>query len=446
MTDIQMNGTELRSDPLADEILQIVNGATKYKIMVQCVESGFFDAIESVGEPASLELLSKKFGYDLEILERLMNTLVSYRLIIVEQNKKGSNTYKNSPSTSKYLTRSKKPTMIGLIMMSDKMCLPLTENLPELLKNGLPKFDINRNIAAMKNGMNKNGVNLTDIKNEKNITEMKMKTIKIEDKISPTCSPTKTNVSKSNKMPPMPNGMNMNKMPPMPNGMMAMKMSMMSTSMMSSMMPKPNNMDNPPCDMLSKFIMSTDAFSCSCASAVVRAFDLSPHREAVDLGGGSGRISIELSNTYTNMKVTMFDLPPVVQLAQKMFPNNSDGTLQYKAGDFFEDDIPSGDLYILGHVLHAWDELRVDQLLNKVFAKLPPGGSLLVLEKVLSDDKSSPEICATNDLILALMSKGKERNASEYQKLFAKHGFTNVQFRYIDGYNYCDAILVKKPF
>lgn len=59
------------------------------QIMVQCIESGFFDAIESVGEPASLELLSKKFGYDLEILERLMNTLVSYRLIIVEQNKKG---------------------------------------------------------------------------------------------------------------------------------------------------------------------------------------------------------------------------------------------------------------------------------------------------------------------------------------------------------------------
>lgn len=27
-----MNGTELRSDPLADEILQIVNGATKYKV------------------------------------------------------------------------------------------------------------------------------------------------------------------------------------------------------------------------------------------------------------------------------------------------------------------------------------------------------------------------------------------------------------------------------
>ena len=44
--------------------------------------------------------------------------------------------YKNAPSTSKYLTRSKKPTMIGLIMMNETICAPLTEKLPELLKTG----------------------------------------------------------------------------------------------------------------------------------------------------------------------------------------------------------------------------------------------------------------------------------------------------------------------
>lgn len=84
--------------------------------------------------------------------------------------------------------------------------------------------------------------------------------------------------------------------------------------------------------------------------------------------------------------------------------------------------------------------------IRRCFLLLFLGGSLLVLEKVLSDDKHGPEMCLTNDLLLALMSKGRERCASEYQKLFAIHGFTNVQFKYIDGFNYCDAILVKKPF
>lgn len=32
MTEIMENGMDLRSDPLADEILEIVNGATKYRV------------------------------------------------------------------------------------------------------------------------------------------------------------------------------------------------------------------------------------------------------------------------------------------------------------------------------------------------------------------------------------------------------------------------------
>lgn len=445
MTEIQTNGMELSSDPLADQILEIVNGATKYKIIVQCIEAGFFDALETIGEPASAELISKKFGYDVAILERLLNALISYKLILAEKNKKGTNMYKNAPSTSKYLTRSKKPTMIGLIMMNETICAPLTEKLPELLKTGLPKMDINKNIADKRNQ--------EEMKNEMNMADMKngMKSIKIEDNQS-----TSTNASKPN-LPKHMTGMNMNKMPPMPSGMMPSgmmgNMPMMPSGMMGKMpmmppsMAKGKSMDNPPSDMISKFIMSTDAFSCSCASAVVRAFDLNPHREAVDLGGGSGRISMELSKAYPNMKITMLDLPPVVQIAQKFFPHNTtDGRVQFKEGDFFEDEIPSADLYILGHVLHGWDDVHVDKLLNRVFAKLAPGGSLLVLEKVLSDDKHSPEMCLTNDLVLALMSKGQERSASEYRKLFAKHGYTNVQFKYIAGFNYCDAILVKKPF
>lgn len=162
----------------------------------------------------------------------------------------------------------------------------------------MPKFDINKNIPDMKNEMNKKAMNHIDVKIEIKTPEKKSVASKMESKQSPTGSPTKTqkikmppngtnkmlpmtNVSMGNNMSHMPNGINGNKMPQIPNGMAAM---MKKIPMPSSMM-KNGNMENSPCDMLSKFIMSTDAFSCSCASAVVRAFDLSPHREAVDLGG-----------------------------------------------------------------------------------------------------------------------------------------------------------------
>jgi len=51
--------------------------------------------------------------------------------------------------------------------------------------------------------------------------------------------------------------------------------------------------------------------------------------------GGSGRISMELSKAYPNMKITMLDLPPVVQIAQKFFPHNTtDGRVQFKVGQY----------------------------------------------------------------------------------------------------------------
>lgn len=81
-----------------------------------------------------------------------------------------------------------------------------------------------------------------------------------------------------------------------------------------------------------------------------------------------------------------------------------------------------------------------------VYVILLPGGSLLVLEKVLNEKRDGPLLTVTSDLIMSLISKGKERTESEYRKLFSKHGFSNTCVKTIEGVNYYDAILTKKPF
>lgn len=50
--------------------------------------------------------------------------------------------------------------------------------------------------------------------------------------------------------------------------------------------------------------------------------------------GATGRISYELANTYPHMKVTVFDLPPVIQIAQKMQNPCSQGQVFFKAGEY----------------------------------------------------------------------------------------------------------------
>lgn len=410
MTELMTTGLDLHSDPSADPIMDIIAGGTRYKIMMQCLEIGLFDEIESLGEACTAESIAKKCGYDVAVLERLLSTLASYNLLQKDCNRKGSPSYRNSSGTSKYLTRSRRPTMIGLAMSVDTMIIPLLDNLPMLLKSGKGKLDINKNVADNGNIM------MSSPNHQKAPNNIMDK----ENNIGPG-SPIKQNTPTMPHIPKMPC---MPKMPP------------------NSKMPMEKN----GMDYQAKFLMAMEGFSATCASAMVKAFDLRQHRSAVDLGGATGRISYELANTYPHMKVTVFDLPPVIQVAQKMQNPCSQGQVFFKAGNFFEDDIPSADLYLLGHIIHGFDLKGIDKLLQKVYSKLPPGGSVLVMEKILAENRTEPELAVTNDFLMTLLSQGQERTLSDYQKLFAKHGFVNVQFTHIDGLNYYDVMLLKKPF
>lgn len=48
-----------------------------------------------------------------------------------------------------------------------------------------------------------------------------------------------------------------------------------------------------------------------------------------------------------------------------------------QTGDFFKDDLPKADLYILARVLHDWSDEKVNILLSKVAEACTPGKSLV---------------------------------------------------------------------
>ena len=75
----------------------------------------------------------------------------------------------------------------------------------------------------------------------------------------------------------------------------------------------------------------------------------------------------------------------------------------------------------------------------------PAGGVLLILEKVLQDDKRAPISCLLDDLMLATISRGRERTESEYQRLLEMNGFRYQHHKKILGINTFDAMLARKP-
>ncbi|NXL92149.1 ASML protein, partial [Alectura lathami] len=189
-----------------------------------------------------------------------------------------------------------------------------------------------------------------------------------------------------------------------------------------------------------RFMAAMHSIAHLTARDVAMAFDLSEFKSACDLGGCTGALAHELIQIYPNMKVTVFDLPEVIANTSYFQPTEQcPAPVTFVSGDFFKDNLPEADLYILSRVLHDWPDEKIHVLLNKISAVCKPGSALLVGETVLDEQKTHPPRAVLQSLS---MTEGKQRSGSEYQQLLEKYGFTNTQIK-ITG-NLLDAVLCFK--
>ncbi|XP_027856980.1 acetylserotonin O-methyltransferase 2 isoform X1 [Xiphophorus couchianus] len=189
---------------------------------------------------------------------------------------------------------------------------------------------------------------------------------------------------------------------------------------------------------------------------VVTAFDLSRFQKVVDLGGEdprpstlaarccvvggckksvlclqklpgcTGALANEMARAYPASSVTVFDLPEVVEAAQKHFKQEDSG-VTFQSGDFFSGEIPSADLYVLARVIHDWPEEKCLALLKKIYETCKPGGGVLLVEALLFENRRGPIMAQIFSLNMLVQTQGRERTPSEYTHMLNKSGFRNVQ-------------------
>jgi acetylserotonin N-methyltransferase len=163
---------------------------------------------------------------------------------------------------------------------------------------------------------------------------------------------------------------------------------------------------------------------------VAAAFDLGRFRQLVDLGGATGHLAVAACRRNPQLRAVVFDLPDVIPLARELVgATDVADRIDVVAGDFFTDPLPQADLFALGRILHDWEEGKVRRLLRTVFERLPPGGALLVAEKLLDDDRSGPPWAVLQSLNMLVCTEGKERTLDEYAAVLRETGFDRVEGR-----------------
>ena len=154
---------------------------------------------------------------------------------------------------------------------------------------------------------------------------------------------------------------------------------------------------------------------------------------------------LKICRKYSTMKGIVVDLPQVLENTQDLLKNENEvitKRLTFHSSDFFKDELPKGDLYILSRILHDWKPDKIDYILKKLYQALPENGALLIAEMLLDDDKCGPLSVQLQSLNMLVQTEGKERTFQEYKSLLSQIGFSHIQSR-LTG-SYLDVILAIK--
>ncbi|MBW2091729.1 MAG: methyltransferase domain-containing protein, partial [Deltaproteobacteria bacterium] len=182
-------------------------------------------------------------------------------------------------------------------------------------------------------------------------------------------------------------------------------------------------------DGMKAFIGAMHVVGARNAPKVVAAVNPGKARNLIDVGGGSGTYTLAFLEAAPDMKATIFDLPPVIEMARERVEQaGMMDRVTLVPGNFYEDELPSGhDLALLSAIIHQNSLEQNLDLYRKVFRSLNPGGRLVIRDHVMEPDRTRPvdgAMFAVNMLVNT--PGGGTWTFDEIKDGLTKAGFTRI--------------------
>ncbi|MGA7924127.1 MAG: methyltransferase, partial [Thermoplasmata archaeon] len=171
------------------------------------------------------------------------------------------------------------------------------------------------------------------------------------------------------------------------------------------------------------------AWSVGVAGEPLEGYDLARHKLLVDVGGGKGALIASTLRAYPHLRGILFDqASAVVEALAVLQSSGVADRCEIVTGSAFSAVPPGGDVYVMSRVLHDWADDKALLLLANCRKAMSKGGVLLLVEGVLVEGVASPSRLWL-DLVMMVMTGGRERTKEEWHALLGKAGFSLTAVR-----------------
>ncbi|WP_405914871.1 methyltransferase [Streptomyces sp. NBC_00728] len=180
------------------------------------------------------------------------------------------------------------------------------------------------------------------------------------------------------------------------------------------------------------FLNGMNGVSTPLAGALAANFDWTGRRHVIDLGGALGAVPAAVLRSNPDITGAVFELPPVQPVFEEFVATHGlADRLTFHGGDFFTDPLPEADVYVMGQILHDWNLEQRLFLLQKAYDALPEGGTLIVYDAMIDDERRQNSY----GLLLSLNMLIDTEGGSEYTVADATQWLQSVGFAKVEAHH-----------
>jgi len=180
--------------------------------------------------------------------------------------------------------------------------------------------------------------------------------------------------------------------------------------------------ENP--DYAAKLVAGMNDWTAWQGRMIVDSYDFGRFGKVVDVGGGQGRLIIEILMRNPQVKGMLFDQSYSTGAAQVNVNAAGLGNrCEVVAGSFLES-VPEGaDAYVIKHVLRDWPDEKARVILTNCHRAMKHGGTLLVIDGVIDPRNRTDRLQKLLNLEQLWSVSGELRSLAAWRTMLRETGF-----------------------